>query len=81
MSEYQHLKHVYRLCFSHHCRGVQNCGNEITQEVRNAMFSLVTPYPLPDYQGTLALIRNGGPKAEGRRYNSAFNTSTDSSYL
>jgi len=65
MSAYDHLAHLYRLCTNHNGRGIHKISGEITESVKNAMYSLSTPYPLPDLQATISFIRTGGPKAEG----------------
>jgi len=65
MSGYDHLAHLYRLCTNHNSRGIHKIGGEITEPVKKAMYSLSTPYPLPNLQATISFIRSGGTKANG----------------
>ncbi|KAF8590401.1 hypothetical protein K439DRAFT_1510988, partial [Ramaria rubella] len=62
LSPYEHLAHFYRLCVNHFQRGIHKLGNIITDEVRAAMHSLSSLFPILDLEGTKELIRQGGSK-------------------
>ncbi|KAF8508096.1 hypothetical protein BU17DRAFT_100034 [Hysterangium stoloniferum] len=63
LSPYEHLAHLYRLCFTHFTCKIGNLKGHITLPIRAAMMSLYSAEPLPDFEGTLQLIRSGGKKA------------------
>jgi len=65
MTAYDHLAHLYIMCTNHYGRNITSIGSELEENVRNAMFSLSTAFPLPDIQATFARIRRGGLKASG----------------
>jgi len=65
LTEYEHLKRVYRLCFEHYVTKIQKLRGHVEEKVCTAMISLASAEPLPDYNGTLAVIRAGGKKAAG----------------
>jgi hypothetical protein len=65
LTPYEHLKHFFMLCVNHFQRGIHKLGNDVSPEVRAAMHSLVSAYPLPDLQRTKELIHSGGPRAAG----------------
>ena len=67
LTEYEHLARFYRYCFAHFTRNVTALRNHVSSEVRQAMMSLASAEPLPDFEGTLQLIRTGGKKAAGKR--------------
>ena len=49
-------------------RGITNCGDEISEEVRKSMFSIFSAFPLPNFEATLQAIANGGLKAAGKKF-------------
>ncbi|KAF8525595.1 hypothetical protein BU17DRAFT_41669, partial [Hysterangium stoloniferum] len=63
LSPYEHLARLYRLCFTHFTRKIGNLKGHVTLPIRAAMMSLYSAEPLPDFEGTLQLIRSGGKKA------------------
>ncbi|KAF8516406.1 hypothetical protein BU17DRAFT_67419 [Hysterangium stoloniferum] len=63
LSPYDHLARLYRLCFTHFTRKIGNLKGHVTLPIRAAMMSLYSAEPLPDFEGTLQLIRSGGKKA------------------
>jgi hypothetical protein len=65
LTPYEHLKHCFMLCVNHFKRGIHKLGNDVSPEVRAAMHSLVSAYPLPDLESTKKLIHSGGPRAAG----------------
>jgi len=65
LKPYEHLAHIYCLCFQHHTSNVHGLRAHVETHVQAAMMSLSSADPLPDYQGTLEIIRNGGKNAFG----------------
>ncbi|KAF8588892.1 hypothetical protein K439DRAFT_1613231 [Ramaria rubella] len=63
LTPYEHLACMYRYCFAHFVRNVLALKGVVTFEVQAAMMSLSSAEPLPDFKGTLQLIRQGGKKA------------------
>lgn len=65
LTPYEHLERFYMLCRTHHTHNVTKLRHQVSAEVRKAMLSIASAEPLPDFEGTLRLIRNGGKKAVG----------------
>ncbi|KAF8582118.1 hypothetical protein K439DRAFT_1511983 [Ramaria rubella] len=63
LTPYEHLARMYRYCFAHFVRNVLALKGVVTFEVQAAMMSLSSAEPLPNFEGTLQLIRQGGKKA------------------
>ncbi|KAF8574792.1 hypothetical protein K439DRAFT_1665328 [Ramaria rubella] len=63
LSPYEHLTHFYCLCINHFQQGIHKLGNIITDEVRAAMHSLSSSFPILDLEGTKELIQRGGSKS------------------
>lgn len=61
----EHLRRFLRLCFTHHTRKIHDLRPYISRDVEQAMRSLASTTPLSDYDGVLAIIRDGGKKAKG----------------
>jgi len=70
LGPYEHLARFYRYCFAHYTRNVAKLRPHVTAEVYQAMMSLASAKQLPDFKGTLDLIRKGGKKASGTSINS-----------
>jgi len=65
LTPYEHLARFYRYCLTHHTHNVAKLRSHVTPEVYHAMMSIASADPLPDFNGTLSLIRGGGKKAAG----------------
>ena len=65
LTPYEHLARFYRYCFAHFVHNVTALRGQVSSKVRQAMISLASSEPLPDFEGTLETIRNGGKKAAG----------------
>jgi len=67
LSREDHLKRIYRYCFSHSTRRIQGIRGHVADKVCTAMMSLSSSEALPDtvYKETLNLIRSGGKKSNG----------------
>ncbi|KAF8515754.1 hypothetical protein JB92DRAFT_3114722 [Gautieria morchelliformis] len=63
LTPYDHLKHFFVLCVNHFRRGIHKLGDDISPQVRTAMHSLVSAYPIHNVEETTELIRRGGPRA------------------
>ncbi|KAF8583185.1 hypothetical protein K439DRAFT_1507081, partial [Ramaria rubella] len=63
LTPYKHLARMYQYCFSHFTRNVHGLRAHVSANVRGAMMSIASAEPLPDFEGTLKLIRSGGKKA------------------
>ncbi|KIJ25141.1 hypothetical protein M422DRAFT_273917 [Sphaerobolus stellatus SS14] len=63
MPAYAHLAHFYIQCTNHFEQKIIKLGNQISDTCRKAMVSLASSHPLPDFEGTLELIRQSGKKA------------------
>ncbi|KAF8574339.1 hypothetical protein K439DRAFT_1420638 [Ramaria rubella] len=68
LTPYEHLARMYRYCFSHFTRNVHGLRAHVSANVRGAMMSIASAEPLPDFKGTLKLIRSGGKKAIGNLF-------------
>ncbi|KAL6304684.1 hypothetical protein BKA93DRAFT_732739 [Sparassis latifolia] len=64
LGPYEHLKRCFRVCNVHYKRGVWVKRTQLTPTVRQAMLSLLSSDDIPDWDGTLAIIRNGGKVAQ-----------------
>ncbi|KAF8526669.1 hypothetical protein BU17DRAFT_40561 [Hysterangium stoloniferum] len=60
---YEHLAWCYHYCFAHFTRHVSHMCGVVEGKARAAIMSIASAEPLPDFQGTLQVIRNGGKKA------------------
>ncbi|KAF8587967.1 hypothetical protein K439DRAFT_1652094 [Ramaria rubella] len=60
---YEHLARMYRYCFAHFVRNVLGLTGHVALEVRSAMMSIASAEPLPNFEATLQVIRQGGKKA------------------
>lgn len=67
LSPEDHLKRIYRYCFSHSTRRVKGLRGHVSDEVCTAMMSLASADALPDVllKEAMALIRAGGKKSAG----------------
>jgi hypothetical protein len=66
LTPYDHLRRFYRLCTVHFKRKIHEIRTAIeTPEALDAMYSLVSSQPLPDFSRTMKIIESGGPKARG----------------
>ncbi|KIJ26158.1 hypothetical protein M422DRAFT_272789 [Sphaerobolus stellatus SS14] len=64
LTPYEHLKHCFRVCFQHYSTRVRGVQMHVSSSVSQAMMSLYSADPLPNFDGTLAIIRQGGKKAQ-----------------
>src|SRR5215469_974757 len=78
LTPYEHLERFYRYCVTHFMRNITKMRSQITPKVREAMISLASSEPLPDFEGTLDVIRGGGKKAAGKDHSvqTVYNTFT-----
>ena len=65
LSEWQHIRHIYRYCEVHFKRNILKLRGKISWEVERAMLSLCSAHPLSDYNATIDTIRSGGSHAVG----------------
>ena len=65
LTEWQHIRHIYRYCEVHFKRNILKLRGKVSWEVERAMLSLSSAHPLGDYDATIDTIRNGGPNAVG----------------
>ena len=65
LDPYDHFHRTYRLCETHLKRNINDLKFVVSQDIRLAMLSLLSPNPLANYEETLEKIRSGGPKAKG----------------
>ncbi|KAF8576068.1 hypothetical protein K439DRAFT_1541551, partial [Ramaria rubella] len=63
LTPYEHLARMYRYCFAHFVRNVNRLKGHISLGVWSAMMSIASAEPLPNFEATLELIRQGGKKA------------------
>jgi len=62
----------YRYCFTHYTHNIAKLRKLVSPEVYQAMFSIASTEPLPDFDGTLEIIRKGGKKAVGMNGSTSF---------
>ncbi|KAF8523178.1 hypothetical protein BU17DRAFT_64069 [Hysterangium stoloniferum] len=72
LSPYEHLACLYHLCFTHFTCKIGNLKGHVTLPIHAVMMSLYSAEPLPDFEGTLQLIRSGGKKAADKEAASGF---------
>jgi hypothetical protein len=65
LNPYDHLQQMYRLSTVHFRRNAFKLHASVTPRVYNAMLSLSSFEPHPDFEQTLGIIRAGGKKAKG----------------
>ncbi|KIJ42547.1 hypothetical protein M422DRAFT_254326 [Sphaerobolus stellatus SS14] len=63
LNEYDHLHHCLSICTNHVGQGIHKLGNAVTEDVKKAMYSLMSALPLNHVDATIALIYKGGIKA------------------
>ncbi|KAF8574781.1 hypothetical protein K439DRAFT_1624082 [Ramaria rubella] len=63
LTPYEHLARFYRYCFIHFVRNVLALKGQVSLEVCTAMLSIAAAEVLPDFEGTLQQIHQGGKKA------------------
>lgn len=68
LSAYEHLARFYRYCFAHFTRNIAGLRGHVSPKVQQAMMSIASAEPLPDFKGTLDLIQKGGKKAAGKSF-------------
>ncbi|KIJ32919.1 hypothetical protein M422DRAFT_265259 [Sphaerobolus stellatus SS14] len=64
LTPYEHLKRCFRVCFQHYLTRVRGVQTHVSSSVSQAMMSLYSADPLSNFDGTLAIIRQGGKKAQ-----------------
>lgn len=68
LTPYQHLARMYRLCGTHHNRGVEAVVKQVPPErryaVKEAMQRLSALEPMDDFESVKETIRSGGDKAK-----------------
>ena len=70
LTPYNHLARIYWYCMVHFIRNITALCHHVSLMVRKAMISLASVEPLPDFEGTLNVIRAGGKKASGKLHHS-----------
>ena len=70
LSAYNHLKRIYRYCFSHYTRHVREFRGLLEPCVLNAMMSLASADHLPPevYENILTMICSSGKKGAGTHF-------------
>ncbi|KAF8589726.1 hypothetical protein K439DRAFT_1331859, partial [Ramaria rubella] len=63
LTPYKHLACMYHYCFTHFVRNVNGLKGHVSLEVQSVMMSIASAEPLPNFEATLELIRQGGKKA------------------
>lgn len=69
LTPYEHLKHIFRLCYVHFWRNVKELKPVVPRDVLSAMYSLASSQQHADIERALNAIRNGGEKAKGKSAN------------
>lgn len=68
LTPYQHLARMYRLCGTHHNRGVEAVIKTVPPdrkfEVKEAMQRISSLEPMEDFESIKKTIRSGGDKAK-----------------
>ncbi|KIJ51998.1 hypothetical protein M422DRAFT_243573 [Sphaerobolus stellatus SS14] len=64
LTPYEHLKRCFRVCFQHYSTRVRGVQTHVSSSVSQAMMSIYSADPLPNFNGTLTIIRQGGKKAQ-----------------
>ncbi|KAG1727710.1 hypothetical protein EDB19DRAFT_1857471 [Suillus lakei] len=64
LNPYDHLRRFYRLCITHFKRNILTLRSQVSKDVYNAMWSLVSAESHPDIAKTLNTIRQGNRKAK-----------------
>ncbi|KAG0704065.1 hypothetical protein DFH29DRAFT_997951 [Suillus ampliporus] len=64
LNPYDHLRHFYRLCITHFKRNILTLCSQVSKDVYNAMWSLVSAEGHPDIAKTLNTIQQENRKAK-----------------
>lgn len=65
LDPYEHLARFYILCTVHYKRGILKLKDQVSPDVLQAMHSLSSIQPHPDFDGAIRKIKAAGKKAQG----------------
>ncbi|KAJ8468567.1 hypothetical protein ONZ45_g17202 [Pleurotus djamor] len=64
LGPYEHLQRCYKACIVHFKRNIHDLRHHTSKETQDAMLSLASAEPHPDFNKALEVIQKGGKKAK-----------------